>query len=247
VKSLKVITNKLAAALAGRADKVNVRATRGGLLHRAVAWVTWNRRNARLTFIITVSVLVLAFLVFTRLTAYQREMAAWEAQQAADTAAAQQAAHPTVTPTPEITFKELGATDTESTTPIPEPKITLTPLGQATPTGTPVVVSGATAVEKAPQAAAGAFLKTWTAAASYKTTGAWLDALAPYTTQPMLDLFKLTDVTQVPTAKVKALTSVTTGSTSAVDAVMADGSRLTLALEAADGHWKVTDLDEAAR
>ncbi|GAB2766894.1 hypothetical protein GCM10027039_30250 [Terrabacter koreensis] len=247
MRTIKVTLTRISAALARRADKVKVRTTRHGAAHRAMTWVFWNRRNAMRTLIVTMAALTLAVLVFTRLTTYRHEVTQYEEQLRAEAAAKVASVSPSSTPKSEATYRELGSTegtDTEATEPVPEP--TTTPAAPSlTPTGPPVIASGVPDVEQAPRKVAGTFLKTWAGAASYPNTGEWLDAMAPYTTQAMLDLFRLTDVTRVSPAKVKSMTSVTTGSSSAVDASMSDGQILSITLEVIDGRWKVTDLDEA--
>lgn len=245
MRTIKITLTRISAALARRVDKVNVRTTRHGAAHRAMTWVFWNRRNAMRTLIVTMAVLTLAVLVFTRLTTYRHEVTQYEAQLRAEAAAKVASVSPTPTPTP--TYRELGSTegtDTEATAPAPEPATTPA-VPTRMPPGTPVIVSVVPDAEQAPRKVAGTFLKTWAGAASYPNTGEWLDAMAPYTTQAMLDLFRLTDVTRVSPAKVKSMTSVTTGSSSAVDASMSDGQILSVTLEVIDGRWKVTDLDEA--
>lgn len=190
-------------------------------MNAAVNWVMWKPDRAQTVIITTLVVLLLAVAVFVVRGSMWLQTENYNAQLAQASAAA---ASPTTTQT------LVPLASAEAPQPLTLPTAT---------TGPPPDV------EKAPQAAARAFLAAWQAAPRMTTQKAWLDALRPHTAPNLLALFQSTDRSKVPTASVGTVTSVTVPElhTSHVSAQMGGLGTVELALSDTSGSWLVTDIN----
>jgi hypothetical protein len=235
---VKVLTKLARIAQGQQQQKSSIRTKRA---NRIIQWVLWSPRNALITGVSVGAVLAVGVTVWLTQTIYDYQLREYEAAQQAATAAA----------TPGVgDYSRFGVSRADAAT-APAPTST-TPPASTTSTGTPAPAATVTSAPKPvgaeaqAQQKAEAFIGAWLAGPKAASQQAWLDGLAPHVAPELLDLFKLTDRSKIPTGtRIAGMTSVTVPGTGTahVSATMAGRGVLGVVLEAdQSGAWKVVDV-----
>lgn len=242
------ILNRVFARLT--AAESNVRMPKKRRASRFVSWFLWSKRNAFLTVMGVAGVVSLLAASFFAFTTYRMQVAAYEAKQAIKTEQAQAAAAPTTSSVLDGAQMPGGIEPLDPTATTAAPTSS-TPTTAPTATATATVTTAAAtppagSLEDAPQAAARRFITAWTFASQADTQEQWLQQLAPLTSPQLLELFKSTDRTKVPSAPIVSMKSLTVEETHTSHvSVQMDGLGwvgVVLQQDQLDGAWKVVDV-----
>jgi len=230
VKLVKIMWARLVGN--GSPGTTKLKAKRGGVVAR---WLMWSPTRFMVVASVLIAVLLGSGLAYAGTLIYKVQVAKYEADMEAynqQVASEQKAAEETGGVDP------LDGTDPLNGT-TADPAAAPSPTATGTTTSAPAPASDT----KAPTDVAAKFLGAWSGAAKAKSNAAWIQSMQPYAAPAMLDSFRLTDHTAMPTdLKVTGLEVFVTDTSAVALAEAGAFGKIKLALDQQGGKWLVSEL-----